>query len=249
MAKLHELLAVENDVESTFKKVLTEAAHTFKNKNEHFEGHVKIYQPTEENQDDLVPDDRKEIDTTVHAKLDYLSGHGIRYLDALLQKEATNQEAKADIVVDGVTLAKDMPATFLLGLETRLKWIRDVIEAAPTLPPGIKWEKDPEKGEHIYGTVHMEETFRTKSGYEPQILYHATKEHPAQVDKIKTVKNIGKFSKMRWSGAITPAEKSVLLSRVDKLLRGAKKARQRANTQTVKKITIGKELFDYILGS
>ena len=47
---------------------------------------------------------------------------------------------------------------------------------------------------------------------------------------------------------ISPSEKSVLLSRIDKLIMAVKQARQRANTQEVVKTTIGKEIFNYIMG-
>ena len=47
---------------------------------------------------------------------------------------------------------------------------------------------------------------------------------------------------------ISPAEKSAILGRLDKLTRAVKKARQKANTAEVTKVTIGEELFKYIHG-
>lgn len=83
-----------------------------------------------------MPEEHKEMVTTVHDKLDYmLNQHIVPYLDAVLQKERANQDAKADIVVDGIVLAKDVPATFLLGLEEKLKRVHEVLDKIPTLAP------------------------------------------------------------------------------------------------------------------
>ena len=176
-----------------------------------------------------------------------ISDHAIvRYLDALLQKERTNQDATADIVIDGVKIADSLPATFLLGLESRLKRVRAVYESIPTLPPNIKWEKDETKGDDIYSRAHPEEQLKTEKIFKVQVLYDATKEHPAQVEKIPETKNVGVYKKEVWTGLLSPADKSVLLGKIDKLLQAVKKARQRANTTKVVKTTIGKELFAYI---
>jgi hypothetical protein len=45
---------------------------------------------------------------------------------------------------------------------------------------------------------------------------------------------------------ITPARKSELLDRIDKLLRAVKKARQRANGTEVVKVNVGKSIMDFI---
>ena len=248
MAKLHEVLAVEGDLAGAYKKILQETSVTFSKKAELFFGFIRTLEMFEEGLP-TPPSESKEVDTTVQDKLDYQKNFIIKYLDLVLQKEATNQKAMADIEIDGVTISKDVPATFLLGLESKLKQMREVYERIPTLPPGIKWEKDINKGEGIYVTSKPEEQFKTEKVIVPQILYEATVEHPAQVEKITETKNVGRYSRTSWSGAISPAEKSALLGRLDKLSRAVKKARQRANTEPVVKRTIGKELFDFIHAS
>jgi len=245
MPKLHELLAVEGDLEGTYRKILEETKTTFTKKTDHFMGFVRKLQLFDEEAVPVAPD-YKELDTTVEAKLDYQKGHVIRYLDAVLQKELTNTAAKADLIVDGKKIAKELPATFLLGLETKLKHIREVYANIPTLQPGIKWEKDEDKGSGVYITVNPEETYQTEKIVEPVVMYEATKEHPAQVkEAAKTIKT-GKYKRTVWSGMLSPAEKSTVLGRIDKLIRAAKKARQRANTTEVIKATVAKEIFDFI---
>ena len=247
MSKLHELLSVEGDLEGTYRKIIEETITTFSKKPDHFFGSIRSLEWFSEGMPDH-PEEHKALDTTVSAKLKYQEGHIIRYLDAVLQKEATNQNAVSDLVVDGKVLAEKVPATFLLGLESKLKIIRASYQAIPTLPPGIEWTADPQRGENIWKRVHPEEQYKTRTEIVPQILYEATKEHPAQVEKISETKNVGLFTRQVWSGMLTPAEKARILGKIDTLIRATKKARQRANSTEVEKCQIGKVLFNFING-
>jgi len=248
MSQLHELLAVEGDLEGAYKKILAETKVQFeKHPDRYFGQNVRI-----ENFDENAPAEApiyKELDDTVPDKLKYTQGHIIRYLDAVLQKERTNQEAKADLVVDGVVIATDLPATFLLGLESKLKLIRgNIYETIPTLQPGIKWEMDESVGKNVYHMVHSEEKFRTKKIIKNHVVAEATKEHPAQVQTYNEDEKIAKVITDKWCGMISPADKSDILSRLDKLIRAVKKARQKANCTEVVKVSVGDILFSYLNG-
>lgn len=247
--KLHELLAVESDLEGTYKNILQETVTQFTKHPDRYWGQHQRVEFFDENMPSEA-DVHKEMDDTVKDKLEYSSGHIIRYLDAVLQKEATNQHAVADLVVDGVTIATNVPATFLLGLETKLKHIKqNIYDTIPTLQPGIKWEVDESQGGGVYKMTHPEEKFRTKKVFKNHIKAEATKEHPAQVEIFTEDEKVARVITDKWCGMITPAEKSALLGRVDKLIRAVKKARQKANTIEVVDTTIGKELFKFINGS
>lgn len=242
---LHELLAVEGDLDGAHKKILEETKITFTKRSDHFMGqHRKL----EMFVDDGInyPEEHKAIDTTVQAKLDHMKKTEVRYFDAMLQKEATNQAATADLVVDGVVIGAGLPATFLLGMETRLKHLRAAYEVIPTLQPGVEWVLDESQGAGVYKTDKPAEKLKTETVIEAVVLYEATKEHPAQIKEVSNVKNVGKYVQTIWSGMITPAEKSALLGRIDKLIRAFKQARQRANTTEVVKRSIGAELFAFI---
>lgn len=245
MAKLHELLAVEQDVEEIYNKTLKETKRVFENEVTKFIGAIRTLTWYDESTP-AAPAEHQEMTTTVKAVLDEQQLNIIRYFDALLQKERTNQEAKTDLIVDGLTIAYDLPATFLLGLESRLKKIRNVYDEIPILPPSIKWVKDETKGPDIYAREHPEKQYKTEQIIKPQVLYEATKEHPAQVDKVQEKVNVGIYEKNVWTGVLSPGEKTRILGRINKLIRAVKKARQRANTTDVVDITIGKEIFDYI---
>jgi len=248
MSKLHQLLAVEGDLEGTYKKVLEETKTNFmKHPDRYFGQHQRV-----DFFDESAPkeaDVHKEMDDTIPSKLAYTQGHITRYLDAVLQKERTNQEARADLVIDGTIIAKDVPATFLLGLENKLKTIRNnIYETIPTLQPGVKWERDESVGDGVYRRVNPDEKFRTKKVMKNHIISEATKEHPAQVNVYNEDEKVARIVTDTWCDMISTAEKSAVLGRIDKLIRGVKKARQNANTTEVVKTTIGNELFAYING-
>lgn len=249
MGKLHELLAVEGDLEGTWKKVMEEAKTTFAKKPGFFQGFHKQLEMFDE--DDPLHNsvqDHQELTTTVHDKLSYIGEHGERYFDVLLQKESTNQTAVADLIVDGTKIVEGVPATFLLGMETRLKNLRTVYESMPTLPPGKNWEEDSIRGEGVYKLDSKEVTYKTKKTFQHKTLYDATKEHPAQIEKWEETENVGKYFTEHWTGMVSSAEKSIIIGRLDKLIQAVKKARQRANSVDVVKRKVGKELFNFIHG-
>lgn len=243
--KLHELLAVEADLEGRSRVIMEETRKVFKEKPSLFMGAVRTYIPFTEDGIDY-PEENQSLTTTVDEKLTYACGSVIKYYDALLQKESTNQVAVADLVVDGQVLATGLPATFLLGMETRLKRLREVYAFIPTLSVGTEWKSDEGKGKGVFSMVHPEEKMKTQKTMKSTVLYEATEHHPAQIDKWDEVENVGKYTKHVWCGMVTPARKSELLNRVDTLLQAVKKARQRANSTEVVKSTIGKTLIDFI---
>jgi len=242
--KLHQILAVEPDLEGKYKRIAEESKKTF-SKSAMFTGSHRKLVSFEENAPEF-PEEYQEIATTVDERIAYTNESIANYLDALLQKEATNQIAKADLEIDGVVLAKDVPATFLLALETRLKFIRGVYESIPTLPAGIEWSPASDKGIGIWKMVHPEEKLKTELKFKSQILVPPTEHHPAQVEKWQEQVPVGKFVKNIWSGMITSARKSELLDRIDRMLQAAKNARQKANSVGVINVKIGKALTDFI---
>ena len=245
MGKLHEVLAVEGGLKTTTDKILRECTETFNKKQGHFLGQYRHYEKVREDSIDYLPEE-KELVETVWDKIDYVNEHLVRSLDATYQKEITNKKAKADIVIDGNTIAKDIPATYLLGLESRLNEIRSVYLSIPTLDPGKSWAKDAER-KNTYVSKEVE-SLKTEKVIEPLTLAQATKEHPAQVQVISLDKIVGKWKTKYFSGAITSAEKSDLLARLDKLLRAVKQARMRANNEEVDEKEIAKSLIDFIKG-
>lgn len=250
MTKLHEILAIEGDLAGTANKIIHEASNTFSKKPDHFLGEVAAITYFDDQSSHLNTTERKAIAESVTSKLEYVGGHVAKYYNAFYSKEASNQNAKADIVLpNGETLATDVPATVLLGLETRLKEFRTMLETIPTLQPGLHWVDDPSaEFPGVYITEFPELRYVTKRSIQPIELAPATKEHKAQVDKIEIEEKIAKKEVTKQAGMYSPADKSERLERVDTLIQAVKKARQRANTvEAVSDAGFGQRIVDYIL--
>jgi len=244
MSRLHQVLAVEADLEGKYRRICEETIKTF-GKSEMFRGSHRKLVSFAENAPEW-PEENSELTTTVDERLEYTAGPIVSYFDALLQKEATNQDAVADLVVNGVLIGTALPATFLLGLESRLKYVRKVYESIPTLAVGTKWELAPEKGKDIYAMTYPEEKLKSELTFKSQVLVEPTEHHPAQIEKWQEQMPVGKFVKNVWCGMITSSQKSALLQNIDDLLKGVKMARQQANSVEVKKLSIGAGIVSFI---
>jgi hypothetical protein len=242
--KLHELLAVEDDLKGTSKKIHAETLTTFMKKQDHFMSKAVEFHSVLEG---VRPELEGEVAmvTTVSDKLNYYADATSKYLDAFLQKESTNTAAKADIILDnGEVLAKDVPATALLGLERELGKVLDVYSVLPTLEPTVVWENDEAAGQGI--VRNTQNKVRTKKVTKPFVLYEATERHPAQVEKVSEDIVTGNLTTITKSSKITPARKSLLMKRVEETRRAVKKARMRANTVEHHTVSIGDALFNHI---
>ena len=253
VSKLHELLAALNDNDSRSKRVQQEAIETFTKKANHFMGMDKTLHMFDEKDANLEPANAQQqiLTTTVGAKLTYIKKDISRWYDAFLQKEATNQDARADFIVGGVAIAKDLPAAFFLGMEKELKALRSVYESIPTLQPGIKWEEDStlsaqDNSKGVYRNANPSKKLKTKQTIEHKVLVPADEHHPAQVEKWAENIPVGEFTEETFCGMLTPADKSAMLQRITKLISAVRKARMRANTTEVKKMHVGKAIFKYI---
>ena len=245
---MHELLAVEETLVGRANAIVEETIHSFKQKAvELYTGAIKTYKPLDDNDHDLVPPVSREIVDSVPAKLEYTAEKVSEEYDFLLQKELTNQSAKADLVIGGKTLATGLPVNFLLTLERRLEKFRALLNDAPTLPNGIKWVPDPQHGEGFYKLETAEISYRTRKVAVPVVLYEATDKHPAQVKESERSDTVGTYTEMKFDSRITTAFKSELLDRMDVLLQEVKKAIRRANQIDVVERVVGEQIFDFLI--
>ena len=251
MTKLHEILAVEGDKEGIAKKILEETSAVFKSKHHLFQGGTKRLEMTEEGNEAIEESSKEDvtIETTVAKRLDYTIAALTDWLDVVLQKEKSNQFAVADIVIDGITIAKGLPATFLLGLESKLKHIRSTFVLAPTLQPGLDWVHDESLGVDIYKAAKLQVKSKTQKRPMSRVLYDATKEHKAQIETWTEDVIVGKFVTQVTSSMMSAADKSEMLARIDLLIQSVKQARMRANNRDIENVIVGKNIFKYIMNS
>lgn len=244
MSNLHQLLAVKkdasqrgNEIAGETKKVLA-SSHLFA-------GSLKTYQPFEEEDTTQFADEQDQLAYTVGAKLDHFSKEFGRIIDIEYQIDRTNENAKADLVI-GDAVVPEVPATFLLDLIGFLDRTRKVYASIPVLDPKYQWEADYTAGSGVFKTTEPEVTYRSKKVLRHKVLVEATEHHPAQVEKWPEDQQVGKYTKQMWSGALTAAQKSTILGRIDKLTVAAKQALSAANNAEHSKEKIADKVFSYL---
>lgn len=244
MGKLYEILPVESARAGAAKRILEEAKKTFHSL-ELFGGYTKILNMFKDDRQNENMTEHKAVTTTVQDKLDYIIPFIRDHYDAFYQKEKSNQNASADIIlIDGTVVATSLPACALLGLENHLKELREVLEAIPTLAHGISWI--PGELPNIYQDEHSKVTMKTEKTKKCIIKSPATDKFPAQVELEPFDESVGRYTLSINSGCMSSAEKSRLIGRCDTLLLAVKTARQRANAVEANTEVIGDKLLKFI---
>jgi hypothetical protein len=248
MAKVHELLAVQGNLNGQATKTRTGLIETLQKKRHLFEKKLKTFTPKTEEGGAATVEEQQDIQTTVVAEIEWLQKHLVKMLNVGYQVDLANREAKADIVTeDGQTLARDVPATTLLWLEKRVTEIKELIDAIPSLDPAKGFQPDHDAGKGIYKAREVQKT-RSRKMKKVYVKFPATKEHPAQTELVDEDVPVGTTAEQEWSALITPALKADLLNNADMLYRAVTKARSKANEHEInlEGKEIGAELLDYV---
>lgn len=247
MTKLHELLAVETNLENQANKCRLDLMNTFEKKRHLFEEKRVVFIPLAEGEQQVV-EQQSDIQTTVHKELDWIQAYIAKALDASYQVAEANTQARADVVLDddaGTILLKGLPATALLELEKRVAEVQALIGVIPTLDPAKGFTSDPQRG-----VFKAREVVKNRTKKQPKVIvrYEATKEHPAQTELFNEDVPIGKIQEQEWSGLLTPSDKADLLNRVEMVARAVRRARSRANdTEVDINKRIGSKLLKYVI--
>jgi len=242
MGQLHEVLAVEPDLKNAAQAALSKAQAIFENEAEMLTGMVRTYAPVMDDGERL-PSEHKTLPTTVDAELASVIDAWARWIDAVTQKEATNQFAKADLVVGEEVLLKDVPATALLNLEGKLAQLRKLVRGVPINDLARDWKFDEDQGCWV---APRETSRRTAKVPKAHVLYDATPEHPAQVEQYFIDETVGHWTAVHSSGKWSPAWKTAVLSRLDRLILATRKARQRANREEAVSIEVAEILLTHV---
>jgi len=252
MPKLHEILAVESNLENQANKTRQDILATFDKKRHLFEEKRVVFTPSAEGEQP-VTEAQSDIQSSVGKELDWLTGHLQKALDASFQVAVANTQAMAPVLLEDAStpagnavLIENVPATALLELEKRMTEVRELVAAIPTLDPAKGFTLDPNREPGTFKAREVRKT-RTKKIQRPLVLYAATTEHPAQVQLVSEDVPIGTVQEQEWSSLVTPARKAEMLARADALIRSIRRARSVANEVAVDtNRKIGAKLLNYI---
>ena len=250
MPKLHELLAAQKTIAESAATVVKDAETKF-GKPEFFQGRIKTLKMIEDTPANAVAESsaREEtpVRTTVFDTLNYALGLWAKNEDLQANKNATNCVAFADIEFRGAVLIPKVAAVTIIALEERLRYVKNLFLAVPTLDASEEWEKDEDSGSCIYRAKNPRKATKTETNLVPVILYPATDKHPAQVKESSKVLVVGEFTTLLRSGAVTAQQKADGINLVNELLVEVRKAKTRANDTEVVRAEIGQKLLDLLL--
>ena len=179
MAKLNQILAIEKGIKTRVYAEFTDL-HQATQKPALMNGFHKSYQSRDE-EGETYPSEAQKVQHNAHEVLERIASSLSELFDITATKDWTNCVARADVLVDGRALVKDVPATYLLFLEKQLLDLHTFVSKMTELDPGSDWAIDPGTGLYKTDTTM---TQRTKKLQRPITLYEATKEHPAQTQLI-----------------------------------------------------------------
>lgn len=239
--KLHEVVAIRKGIKSRTYGRLTQLFKEVQ-KASLFQGMKREYSPLDDDGESF-PSENKSVVQSTEAILKEVRKLRVEFLDVEATQEYGNQQATADVVVNGTTILAGAPVTLLIHLEKELNDIHSFIEAMPTLDPDKEWSKDPNS--HLYRS-EPQRTHKTKKVQRPIVLYAATEHHPAQTQLITEDMTIGHWTTTHVSSALPLPVKEQYLERVLALQDAVKTARARANELDVPKQEVAGKLLDFI---
>ncbi len=240
-AKLNQVIAIEKGAKNRLYAAITEL-HKNAQKPDLYYGFNKSYEPKEEGGEQFPPEQKKVLmrsdDVLSETKKLFTE-----FLDITATKDFANVTAKADVIVGGNTLIKDVPVPYLLFLEKQLTDLRTFVDKMPVLDESDDWRKDDATG--LFKTEPTK-THRTSKVQEAIVLYDATEKHPAQTQLITKDVIVGYWNQTKQSGAITRGDKRKLLERIESVLSAVKSAREEANSVEAPEKKVGENILGYI---
>ncbi len=240
---LAHTIATEKDDKDKAAQTRAKAENQFGKQNL-FSGLSRVYKPLDDAGQQLPPESTS-IQLTVGEVLKEVKKHLSTLFDTTATKDWANCKAKADLVVDGTVLLKEVPATYLLFLEKQLNELHALVKKAPTLDTSEVWHHDP--AQNCYATEPVE-TVRTKKVPKALVGHPPTIQHPAQIQWYQADEPEGNWKTIKFSSAVPVKEISEILDKIEKVQRAVKLAREDANRISIEPISSGDVVLSYILG-
>jgi hypothetical protein len=243
VAKLNQIIAVSKGVKSETLRALTDA-HRDVQKQPLLSGIARTYQPKDDDGERL-PAESTKVQLTAQNVIADVKASLTRLFDVVATLDTANCTAKADVVVDDVTLVRDAPVTYLLFLEKQLTDLHTFVGKLPVLDPSENWTFSESAGHYAADPV---QTTRTKKVPRNHVKAEATEKHPAQVEMYTEDVVTGMWTTIKFSGALPATTVRDLQARVTKLREAVKFAREEANGTDVVDVKVGDAILGYLFG-
>lgn len=243
--RLNQVIAIEDGAKKTEYGDLSKAHHTLQ-KPDLFSGFIATYAPLSDDPSLSQPEQRKVIQQNAKAIVASTVNGLVEYWNVVATKDIGNCVAKADIVVDGVVLVKNLPVTYLLFLEKQLTSLFTFVSKLPVLDPAKEWEYDSNKG--LYQGKFKEKRIRTRKVMKSLVKIEPGPHSPGQAEIVSVDETEGFWTQTDLSTAYPHDEIKNMLNKIGKLQEAVKMAREEANSITVDKAAFANSLLNYIFG-
>lgn len=243
MTKLNQIVATVGGEKERGTEAKTDAYHSIQNRGR-FDGLVRNYHPKEDGGETL-PSESQHVQLRVEDIIDDFQKAVDKVWNIVGIQDVANCSAKADVVINGKVMAKDIPVTHLLFLEKQLHDLHTFASKLPTLDPKEQWRADEGKGVYV---TSVQRSNRSKKVPKAFKVAEATKEHKEQVSVYNEDVVVGEWQTVKMSSAITEAERDAMVDRCKDAISAVKRAREDANSMEVGKSngTLGKGVLDFI---
>lgn len=238
--KLNQIVAVVSGKKTEVKNALTALYQRLKP--DLFNGLVRTYAPRDED-GETYPNENKPVTLNTTQVVDEFKENMGTLLDVVATQDYNNGDAKADVIVDGKVVLSQVPVTYLLFLEKQLVDFETFVGKLPTLDVGENWRFDDNKDLYV-GDVTKSN--KTKKELRFKVLYEATTQHPAQIEKWNEDVTVGEWSSTKLSTAMPAKDKKALVVKLKKLQDAVKYAREQANSMEVDQVKVAESVFAYL---
>ena len=244
MPKLNQINAIVSGRKSDTEKAVTELYKLIQ-KDTLFTGRERTYRPMDEVNGQKQPSESQRVQQRADDLIRQAVSKWIDLWNLIYTQDLGNQQAKADVVVEGKTLLAQVPVTFLLFLDKQVNDLETFLSKLPTPDPAEEWSHDANSG-----LLRSKSTESLRTSKEPTVIvkYEATKDHPAQTELFTKDVPVGTWTQILYSGCLTTDRKNALLDRVKNLKDAVKLAKEQANLQEVEKQKIADAIFGYVFG-
>lgn len=243
MAKLNQIIAIEKGVKSETTRKVTDL-HRESQKAQLTEGRSRTYKPLDD-EGFAYPGETQKVQLTTGTSIASLKEALGRLFDVTLTKDSANQDALADIRVGTEIILPDVPVTYLLFLEKQLTDIKTFVGKLPVLDPAENWTFSDAHGHYVSDPVLSAKTKKVPRNH---VKAEATERHPAQVEMYTEDVPEGKWTTVKFSGAMPATRKTEILGRITQLQEAVKFAREQANETIVDDREAIDPVFEFILG-
>jgi hypothetical protein len=244
---LGAIVGKEGELRKTVMRSLTERYHALDKPTALMEGMRGEYTPAAEGGLELVPEEQR-VQSTVKEMIDATREQLAELFDVTAARDFTNSsgKAQADVVVGEVTLIKAAPVPYLLWLDKRLDDLRAFATRIPTLSASTEWTLE-DSGRGVWKSKPVVTLRQTQ---QPKVVtvFQPTDKQPGQFVTIQEVVVEGKWTRVKFSGAMPVSEREQILSRITKLKNAVHAAKEEAKRIESPEQVIGEKVLNYIFG-